>query len=119
MGKNLDLIEPDRILTGRESLNAIGEVFFSYFIGEALEDWLFSSETQYIIIFIGESPMTNFSIGDVSDGQFAVGVLRRLSDASPTGALREGVKCVYMLKNCPEERNNVTLLMSSVLYTRR
>ena len=35
--------------------------------------------------------MTYFSIGDVSDGQFPIGVLRRLSDASPTGALREGV----------------------------
>ena len=34
--------------------------------------------------------MTYFSIGDVSDGQFSIGVLRRLSDASPTGALREG-----------------------------
>ena len=38
--------------------------------------------------------MTYFSIGDVSDGQFPIGVLRRLSDASPTGALREGVSMV-------------------------
>ena len=38
--------------------------------------------------------MTYFSIGDVSDGQFPIGVLRRLSDASPTGALREGVLLV-------------------------
>ena len=39
--------------------------------------------------------MTYFSIGDVSDGQFPIGVLRRLSDASPTGALREGVSILY------------------------
>jgi len=40
--------------------------------------------------------MTYFSSGDVSDGQFPIGVLRRLSDASPTGALREGVALLIL-----------------------
>ena len=44
--------------------------------------------------------MKYFSSGDVSDVQFPIGVLRRLSDASPTGALREGVFVILIYQSC-------------------
>ena len=73
--------------------------FFPYFSLERVCIVGFFDRRTLIEFFSMESLRWElFSSGEFSDGQFSIGVLRRLSDDSPIGALREGVSKCFLSK---------------------